>query len=425
MSKATPDGGNAAERRLEQAMVVAPYFLLVASLILAWTTDPRAATRMPQTIALSVVAGVWIYVMVVRGVASPERPLAGAIYIAGLVLLIGLLMRQSPWFGFFAWIGYAHSWDILRGRWRLVGGAAVAATYVTLLGGGLPDDAAGWLAWGVFVGGIVMIVGVFGSWGDSVAARSEQRRVVIDELAAANERLEALVRENDALQAQLVDQARTAGALDERQRMAREIHDTLAQGLTGVITQLEAADQAHGRPTELKRHLDNAARLARESLSEARRSVRAIGPAPLDDARLPDALAEVAARWSSLNGIAAEATTTGEPIPLHPEVEVTLLRVAQEALANVARHGRATRAGITLSFMEDLVTLDVRDDGIGFEADQARARPSGGAAGGFGLVAMRQRVDGVGGRLEVESEPGHGTAISVSVPIGSAEAVGA
>ena len=360
-----------------------------------------------------------------RHVASAKRPLVAAVYIAGLVVLIGLLMRQSLWFGLFAWIGYAHSWDILPGRWRLVGGAATAATYVTLLGGGLPTDLAGWLAWVVFVGGIVMLVGVFGSWGDSVAARSEQRRVVIDELAAANERLEALVRENEALQEQLVEQARTAGALDERQRMAREIHDTLAQGLTGVITQLEAADQARDQPGELKRHLENAARLARDSLSEARRSVRAIGPAPLDNARLPDAIADVAARWSSLNGIRADTTTTGEPIPLHPEVEVTLLRVAQEALANVAKHGRATRAGITLSFMEDLVTLDVRDDGIGFEVGDAAVRPAEGTAAGLGWSPCASGWTASAGRMEIESEPGSGTAVSVSVPIGSAEAVGA
>ncbi len=97
----------------------------------------------------------------------------------------------------------------------------------------------------------------------------------------------------------------------------------------------------------------------------------------------------------------------GTPRTVHPEVEVTLLRAAQEALANVARHARATRVGLTLSYMEDLVTLDVRDDGVGFEPSRT----------GFGLTGMRQRVQGVGGRLAVESAPGEGTAISASVPV--------
>ena len=103
----------------------------------------------------------------------------------------------------------------------------------------------------------------------------------------------------------------------------------------------------------------------------------------------------------------AAFTTTGTPRTVHPEVEVTLLRAAQEALANVARHAGATRVGLTLSYMEDLVTLDVRDDGVGFEPTRA----------GFGLTGMRQRVHGVGGRLAVESAPGEGTAISASVPV--------
>lgn len=93
---------------------------------------------------------------------------------------------------------------------------------------------------------------------------------------------------------------------------------------------------------------------------------------------------------------------------------MTLLRATQEALANVAKHARASRVGLTLSYMEDLVTLDVRDDGVGFEPDARRA--TGGADGGFGLAGMRQRVQRLAGRLVIESEPGGGTAISASVP---------
>jgi len=175
-----------------------------------------------------------------------------------------------------------------------------------------------------------------------------------------------MMAENTGLQAQLLVQAREAGAGDERQRMAREIHDTLAQGLTGIITQLEAAQQTPN-DAERERRIDNAKRLARHSLAEARRSVQALRPQALENSRLPEALADEVARWSVTSGVAGEVKTTGDARALHPEVEVTLLRVAQEALANVAKHAGASRAGVTLSYMEDVVSLDVRDDGVGFD----------------------------------------------------------
>jgi signal transduction histidine kinase len=245
--------------------------------------------------------------------------------------------------------------------------------------------------------------------------------------------------------------------------MAREIHDTLAQGLTGIITQLEAAGQAGKSAEQWRHHFDSANRLARESLSEARRSVHALQPEPLEMARLPDALAEVADRWSARSGVAVQVTTTGRAQPMRPEIEVALLRTAQEALANVARHARASRVGLTLSYMDDEIALDIRDDGVGFEPSGAGGldgaapghapavggqgaiptesgpvpgeggsvpvewgperggrRSLNGSAGhrgeGFGLTAMRQRVEGLAGTLEIESEIGTGTAISASVP---------
>jgi signal transduction histidine kinase len=147
--------------------------------------------------------------------------------------------------------------------------------------------------------------------------------------------------------------------------------------------------------------------------------VRALRPEPLEGARLPEALSEVAERWSGLNGVAAEVTTTGPARAMRPEIEVALLRTAQEALANVARHAGASRVVLTLSYMGDQVTLDVRDDGVGFEppAGEPRALPAGAEAeGGFGLTAMRQRLNGLAGTLEIESEPGSGTALSATLP---------
>jgi len=234
--------------------------------------------------------------------------------------------------------------------------------------------------------------------------------------------LEEMIAENTGLQAQLLTQAREAGAGDERQRMAREIHDTIAQGLTGIVTQLEAVQQT-SNDAERERRIDNAKRLARDSLAEARRSVQALRPQALENSRLPEALADEVARWSVTSGVTGDVETTGQARALHPEVEVTLLRVAQEALANVAKHAGASRAGVTLSYMEDVVSLDVRDDGAGFAVAPAGERRANGhlagespAAGGFGLIAMRQRVSRLAGQLEIESEPGAGTAVSASLP---------
>ena len=262
-----------------------------------------------------------------------------------------------------------------------------------------------------------MILGCAFTWFNWVSHRQGLlRSQLFDELAETNSRLEATLAENTGLHRQLLAQAREAGVLDERQRMAREIHDTLAQGLTGIITQLQAAEQASQDPPERRRHFDAAVTLARESLTEARRSVHALRPEALEQARLGEALTGVARRWTERSGVPAQVTITGTVRPLPPEAESALLRTAQEALANVAKHAAATRVGVTLSYMDDEVVLDVRDDGRGFQPERAPGAPEPSA--GFGLVAMRQRIEGARGTLHVESEPGQGTAISARVPAG-------
>ena len=165
--------------------------------------------------------------------------------------------------------------------------------------------------------------------------------------------------------------------------MAGEIHDTIAQGLTGIVTQLEAADQARDRPERVASAISRtpSAWRARACPRRADRS-RASMPTALESGTLPDALAEVARQWSELNGVPVEVVTTGDVQPLHAEVEVALLRTAQEALANVARHASASRAGLTLSYMGDVVTLDVRDDGVGFRVPEVGAA----RGSGFGLA---------------------------------------
>lgn len=202
-------------------------------------------------------------------------------------------------------------------------------------------------------------------------------------------------------------QARESGAQDERQRLAGEIHDTLAQGLAGIITQLQAAERSLSVQGETEEHVARALGLARSSLTEARRSVRALAPQELGRAHLPDALHTLTERWSEEQGMRAQMEVTGTRVPLSPAIEVSLFRVAQESLTNVAKHAEASRVGVTLSYTGTEVLLDVRDDGRGFAE----------AAGtGFGLTSMRQRIRGVGGHVEVQSAPGEGTSVSARVP---------
>src|SRR5690606_24206166 len=150
------------------------------------------------------------------------------------------------------------------------------------------------------------------------------------------------LHENAGLHAQLVVQARESGAQDERQRLAREIHDTLAQGLAGIITQLQAAERSANTSGATDAHVARALRLARSSLAEARRSVQALGPQELGRAHLPEALRTLTERWSHDHGVRARVEITGVEEPLSPAIEVSLLRVAQESLTNVAKHAEAT-----------------------------------------------------------------------------------
>jgi signal transduction histidine kinase len=415
----TPDSGfEALEQRYESLTRIIPYLLIVVPLIPYVLSQSPTAGALGITVGVAVAAGLWVTWMVVLQPSYLQRPWPKRLYFVGLLAFIAVLTLRSPWFAFFTWIGFLHAWTYLTGVWRWIGCAAVALFIGMAQSGGFHRPTASLVAIWVLLAGVDMVlIGVFSVLGMKTEEQNKARKQMIAELAEANHRLEEMIAENTGLQAQLLTQAREAGAGDERQRMAREIHDTIAQGLTGIVTQLEAVQQT-SNDAERERRIDNAKRLARDSLAEARRSVQALRPQALENSRLPEALADEVARWSATSGVTGDVETTGQERALHPEVEVTLLRVAQEALANVARHADASRAGVTLSYMEDVVSLDVRDDGAGFAVTERNGHLAGEtpAAGGFGLIAMGQRVSRLAGQLEIESEPGAGTAVSASLP---------
>lgn len=230
---------------------------------------------------------------------------------------------------------------------------------------------------------------------------SEERRRLIEELTAVRQ-------DRDAAE-------RAAGVLAERERLAREIHDTVAQGLSSIQLVLRAAERClPARPEEAAGHVDQARRTAHDNLAEARRLVHALAPPGLADGSLPAALERLCTTTTEESGVPVHLHLSGTPCAVPTAVEVALLRIAQSALANTVQHAGASRAEVTVSYMDVQLALDVVDDGVGFDPSAAPAR--GARDGGFGLAAMRARSRDLGGRMSVESGPGQGTAVAVSFP---------
>ena len=312
------------------------------------------------------------------------------VYVIGLLVLFGVAQSQNPnvWFlslaispQFFSFLdtrramGLGIVLNILAAALRVyryprASTAAVAFTVAAAAGG-----------FSVF----------YGAWVSRIIDQSAERAGIIEQLEATRAELAAAQHE--------------AGRLAERQRLAADIHDTLAQGFTSVLMLIQAAQaDLDTSQQRVARHLDLAARTARENLAEARTLVADLAPAQLDGSTLPDALR----RLSQAPGVDASFGLSGTPRPLPMAAEVVLLRVCQEALANVRKHAGAGSAAVCLDYEADAIRLEVSDDGAGFD-------PAG-VNGGYGLRGMRTRVAEAGGTLTVRSTPGAGTRVSATVP---------
>jgi len=221
-----------------------------------------------------------------------------------------------------------------------------------------------------------------------VVEQSAERAALIDELRASR-------AENARL-------AHEAGVAAERERLAGEIHDTLAQGFTSIITLLQAVD-----PALRDERLALAVRTAKENLAESRALIAALSPSALASGSLPDSVRRQAGRFTEESGVAATFRTTGDERALPTAVEVVLLRAAQEALTNVRRHASANEAAVLLAYAPETVQLGLRDDD---------RRVVTGAADGVGLTGMPARAEQVHGTLTVRSDPDTGTTIELEVP---------
>lgn len=216
--------------------------------------------------------------------------------------------------------------------------------------------------------------------------------------------------------ARLFARSAEIGALEERNRLAREIHDTLSQGLAGIALQLESAEallEAGQNPQGVSRAISKALILARTNLEEARRSVLNLRATPLEGRNLAQALAALAEKVRAEHKLQIDFRGSGTSMALPARVESGLYRIAQEAISNIAQHAQTDHAAMILETSPDLVRLVIEDRGGGFDPDQI-------PLGRFGLAGMSERARLVGGDLQIESAPGEGTRLEVTVRLSPA-----
>lgn len=367
---------------------------LAVSVTLLVTEAPVLDTRwVPVMVALTLVSVAWrVYLLVRAPDVSVRRVGFWPALLAGCLLVL-----ISPVYGLYVFLGYMEAPIIARGLQRSAAMVTTAAACALAQIGGPRSTLWSWPMYGLFLAvnvGIASLIMLLERQREQMTLDLER---MVAELRASEER-------NARLQAQLLLQARDAGVQEERARLSREIHDTVAQSLVGIITQLEASSDVTALDHTVR--LERAGSTARDALGEARRAVRALASPRLDEDELPAALARLSRQIAEVSGIDARFTVDGQPTPTPHDAE--LLRVCQEALSNVVKHSAASKVMVTLGYSVDEVRLDVRDDGRGFDP--------GADCSGQGLPGVRQRLANLGGSMELETSTGGGCTLSAAVP---------
>jgi signal transduction histidine kinase len=341
-----------------------------------------------------------------------------ATYVAGALLLRRFAANQLrvalPWLGILTIEALALVWispnaaylvfplfflylHLIPRWWGVV--AVTGCTLLTILILGIEDRLTSSGVIGPLVGASVAIA--IGLGYRALYWENRERQRLIEELLITRE--------------ELIRKEREAGMLAERARLAREIHDTVAQGLSSIQLLLHAAERADGERPGIE-HIRLARETAALNLEETRRFIRELTPVALEGQSLVHALERLAQSTSRASNGTLEVTfrAIGDVAPLPMTLEAAILRIAQGALTNVVQHAQASRATMTLTFMENSVSLDVVDTGCGFDVTNPPLRVRPGGSESFGLVAMRERVEQLGGTITIESEPGMGTAIAAT-----------
>jgi signal transduction histidine kinase len=348
----------------------------------------------PSVAGLSAALAGWHWLMLVRpGAGHRERPRQVALYLPPAFVASGVLVAIDPVFLMVAMTLYNQVFAFMA--IRLAVPFAVVLTVTIALAVTRGGDAAGL----VVVVICSMAALLFALYLNASSDESRKRRELIEEL--------------ERTRAELAFAERLAGMTEERRRIARELHDTVTQQLVGIVMHLEAARE--GDAEEIQDALERTLGLAREGLAEARRMVWAERPAQLERASLTTALLAATERVSNETGLRIDNAFGDELDALPAPVQALVLRGVQEALANVRKHARARRVAVTVAAESDLVTVDVQDDGAGFDATAAGRRATGGS--GFGLRGLRERVEELGGALSIESARGEGTTLAMHVPL--------
>lgn len=324
------------------------------------------------------------------------------LYLALLCVTVATLMASSPGTSFFLFIAYPQVWYLSERR-ADGAGWTVVLTFSAIAGFGLQEGFSRDVMRDIApqLGVSLLFSLMLGLWISRVIDQSQQRADLIAELERSRAELGAAQH--------------AAGVVAERERMAREIHDTLAQGFTSVIALVQAERARLAAADDDAPRLAAVEDTARENLAEARALVAAFAPVDLHDSGLPDALRRLATRFAAETGVQVALDLPPDPSvrALDTGAAVVLLRVAQEALANVRQHAGAGHVTLRLQTPRgDGIEVEVVDDGSGFDLDGR----GDGDAGGYGLSGMRSRVEEVGGQLAVDSRPGAGTRVTASLP---------
>jgi signal transduction histidine kinase len=376
------------------------YVLLAYAIFGALAHGSHSGTRITLLLFVAAALGVWYAHWLLARISPP----GDLVYLLGASGLWVALIAIDPEFLVLG-LGIFMPLCLHDYRWAGVGFVVVGGGWIWQLW-----TEHGSIPWPAIFGVLLFLVaGLLAvAYVATIVRQSQERQRLIERLHET--------------QSELAKAERQAGVLEERQRLARDIHDTLTQGFASIVMLLEATEASLARDHPARRSVARALQSARDNLAESRRLVWALRPEVLTDTPLPVALERLTRQLAEQTGMRADTVVTGTVRALEPSQETALLRAAQESLANVRKHARASEVTVTLSYMDDVTVLDIHDDGVGFVSP---ARPEQARDGGMGLRAMRERVEQMGGTFSVESSPGGGTTVVVHLPTESRHAVDA
>jgi signal transduction histidine kinase len=387
-SVSEPDAWSGGERRWDT------YFAIVLLAVLAIVQVAGPAAESGRLLAsAAVIAMVPWYAFVGRPAMYADVPWRGTVYLIGLVPLL-VMAEACAGAGTFILLALCPQCFMtvpFRRAVIAVVGLSLIEPIVALVQHEPAAEVESVLA--IAVAGITFSI-AFGTWIMRIINQSAERAELIAQL--------------EQTRAELAEANREAGVLAERERLASEIHDTIAQGFTSIVMLVQAAEAViESDPAQARKQLELADRTARENLAETRVLVAGLTPTALTSATLSDALARLTDRAGQELGITAEFSMAGRPASLGTGTEVVLLRVCQEALSNVRKHAKARSVRVCLRYKGDGVSLEIADDGIGFDSALV--------SDGFGLRGMRTRVSEIGAKVTVRSAHGEGTTVITEV----------